>query len=90
MISLHDIPNKKWGHEQRTVVPADILDAASQEQLNNTGHIWTAEVFPDYLENKWYIEVLVKTDAGEVKIKDECISFPSEEFRTKLIMVMGK
>ncbi len=87
---LDAIPNKNYGHNERTPVPSPHLPVEVVALLNSKECMWMVDIYPDYFDNKWYIEATIGTAEGTVKIKDDALEFPSEEFITKLTMVTGK
>jgi hypothetical protein len=51
------------------------------------GSIFKACVYPDYLENKWYVCLGFRNENGEVELLDEINEFPSERLKAEIALL---
>ena len=59
---INKVPNKLWMHGCLTPVENWSLVTAAWPLRDEIQHIFKVEIYPDYLENKWFIALLFKND----------------------------
>lgn len=86
-INIMDVPYKKWKHKHCTELPWTVLMAAWTGCRDEIQNIFSAHIYPDYLDDKWYVALLFKNENGEVMLIDPVDEFPSANFKAKIMLL---